>query len=54
MVAYMPYKIHVHRFATDLAHPWVLGYQRNNFVREFWKYVDIDTGELQRRGGAVH
>jgi len=54
MVAYMPYKVHVHRFVTDLAHPWVLGYQRNNFVREFWKYVDIDLAELQRRGGGAH
>ena len=54
MVAYMPYKIHVHRFVTDLSHPWVIGHQRNNFVRHFFKYVDIDTGELQRRGGAVH
>jgi len=42
MVAYMPYKVHVHRIWTDLAHPWVLGYHRNVFVREFWKYVDID------------
>jgi hypothetical protein len=27
MVAYMPYKVHVHRIATDLAQPWVQGYQ---------------------------
>jgi len=43
MIAYMPYKIHVHRISTDLAHPWVRGYHRNIFVREFWKYVDIDV-----------
>jgi ABC-type transport system substrate-binding protein len=54
MVAYMPYKIHVHRYVTDLTQPWVLGYARNNFVREFWKYVDIDLAELQRRGGNGH
>jgi len=41
-VAYMPYKLHVHRIWTDLAHPWVLGYHRNVFVREFYKYLDID------------
>jgi ABC-type transport system substrate-binding protein len=41
-VAYMPYKLHVHRIWTDLAHPWVLGYHRNVFVREFYKYVDVD------------
>jgi ABC-type transport system substrate-binding protein len=54
MVAYMPYKIHVHRIWTDLAQPWVTGYHRNIFVREFWKYVDVDPAELQRRGGASH
>ncbi|MDP1650215.1 MAG: ABC transporter substrate-binding protein [Rubrivivax sp.] len=54
MVAYMPYKIHVHRVWTDLAHPWVLGYHRNLNVRDFWKYVDIDPAALQRRGAASH
>ncbi|MEO8281147.1 MAG: ABC transporter substrate-binding protein [Ideonella sp.] len=48
MVAYVPYKISGHRIATDLMHPWVVGYRRNPFVREFWKYLDIDT-ELQHR-----
>lgn len=51
MVAYMPYKVHVHRIFTDLTQPWVLGYHRNIFVREFWKYVDIDPAALQRRKG---
>jgi ABC-type transport system substrate-binding protein len=50
MVAYAPYKLHVHRIYTDFAHPWVIGYHRNNFVREFWKWVDIDT-EMQRQRG---
>ncbi len=49
MIAYMPYKTHVHRIWTDLAQPWVKGYHRNIAVREFWKYVDIDTQELARR-----
>lgn len=49
MVAYMPYKVHVHRVFTDLAQPWVQGYHRNIFVRDFWKYIDIDRDELQRR-----
>jgi ABC-type transport system substrate-binding protein len=54
MVAYMPYKVHVHRVWTDLAQPWVLGYHRNIFVREFWKYVDIDPAAFQSRGAASH
>jgi ABC-type transport system substrate-binding protein len=49
LVAYMPYKIHAHRILTDLSQPWVVGYHRNIFVRDFWKYIDIDTAELARR-----
>ena len=30
MVAYMPVKGRVHRIATDLAHPWVVGYHRKH------------------------
>ena len=48
MVAYMPVKGRVHRISTDLAHPWVIGYHRNPFVREAWRWIDIDT-ELQRK-----
>jgi ABC-type transport system substrate-binding protein len=51
MVAYMPYKLHVHRIFTDLAQPWVVGYQRNVFVRHFFKYVDIDPVLQQQRSG---
>jgi ABC-type transport system substrate-binding protein len=51
MIAYMPYKTHVHRVWTDLAQPWVKGYHRNISVREFWKYVDVDAQELARRNG---
>ena len=53
MVAYMPYKMHVHRIFTDLAHPWVVGYNRNVFVRHFFKYVDVDPAELQKRSKAA-
>ena len=43
LVAYMPYKVHVHRIWTDLNHPWVVGYHRNIFVRDFFKYLDVDA-----------
>jgi ABC-type transport system substrate-binding protein len=49
MVAYMPYKVHVHRIWNDLSQPWVTGYHRNVFVREFWKYVDVDMAERAKR-----
>ena len=42
MVAWMPYKVHAHRFATDLVHPWVIGYHASHFRGLFWKYVDVD------------
>jgi ABC-type transport system substrate-binding protein len=48
-VAYMPYKVHVHRIWTDLAQPWVKGYHRNIFVRDFWKYIDVATDERSAR-----
>jgi ABC-type transport system substrate-binding protein len=50
LVAYAPYKLHVHRISTDLAHPWVVGYHRNNFVREFWKWIDIDMERKRKEG----
>ncbi len=53
LVAYMPMKIHAHRVFTDLAHPWVVGYHRNVFVREFFKYVDIDPALARARGAAA-
>jgi ABC-type transport system substrate-binding protein len=42
MVAYMPYKAGAHRISTDLMHPWVYGYKRHPFLREFFKFVDVD------------
>jgi len=43
VVAYMPYKTEVHRLLTDLVQPWLLGFSRSSYVRDFWSYVDIDT-----------
>ncbi|MDB5856607.1 MAG: bicyclomycin resistance protein [Ramlibacter sp.] len=46
LVAYMPVKARVHRIGTDLMQPWLVGYKRHPFAREFWSYVDIDTARL--------
>jgi ABC-type transport system substrate-binding protein len=46
-VAYMPYKITVHRFTNDLVHPWLTGYRRPLFWQEWWHMVDVDN--RQRR-----
>jgi len=48
LVAYAPYKFHVHRIWTDMAQPWVRGYSRNIFVRDYWKYVDIDPAAMPK------
>lgn len=48
LVAYMPIKVRVHRIGTDLMQPWLVGYARHPFAREFWSYVDIDTARLPR------
>ncbi len=48
LVAYMPIKVRVHRIGTDLMQPWLAGYARHPFAREFWSYVDIDTAKLPR------
>ena len=47
-VAYMPYKMHVHRLHTDLLHPWVSGYRRPLFANEWWHTVDVDTQMRQQ------
>jgi ABC-type transport system substrate-binding protein len=46
MVAYMPYKLQVHRLYADLMQPWLFGFRRHIFRRDFWKFVDIDTQQL--------
>jgi ABC-type transport system substrate-binding protein len=46
LAAYMPIKVRVHRIGTDLWQPWLTGYKRHPFARDFWRYVDIDTSKL--------
>ena len=48
LVAYMPIKVRVSRIGTDLMQPWLVGFKRHPFAREFWSYVDIDTSKLPR------
>jgi hypothetical protein len=48
MVAYMPYKTNSHRVHTDLTQPWVVGYRRHPVMRDFWRFVDIDSEKLPK------
>ena len=50
-VAWMPYKIHGHRIVNDVSQPWLIGYRRHPFARDFFKWIDIDTAERARRDG---
>jgi ABC-type transport system substrate-binding protein len=43
LIAYAPYKFHVHRITNDLAHPWLVGYRRPPFWQEWWHNVDVDV-----------
>jgi ABC-type transport system substrate-binding protein len=49
-VAYMPYKVHGHRYINDLTHPWLVGYRRHPFARDFFKYIDIDPAARSAGG----
>jgi ABC-type transport system substrate-binding protein len=44
-VAYMPYKMNVHRISTDMWHPWVDGVRRPLFWQDWFHMVDIDPGK---------
>jgi ABC-type transport system substrate-binding protein len=41
-VTYLPYKVHGHRFVNDVMHPWLIGYRRHPYGRDFFKYIDVD------------
>jgi len=43
MVAYMPYRVSVHRILTDLHYPWLNGYRRPPFWLDWWQFVDVDA-----------
>ena len=51
MIAYAPYRNHVHRVLTDLSHPWLAGFRRPPCWLSWWQYVDIDV-EAQMRATA--
>jgi len=49
--AYAPGNTLVHRIVIDMSYPWVTGYRRWPFVRDWWKYVDVDMAERRRAVG---
>ena len=49
-VVWMPYRFHGHRVLNDVWHPWLIGYRRHPFARDFFKWIDVDGSERERRG----
>ncbi len=49
-IVYMPYKLHGHRYINDVTQPWLIGYRRHPFARDFFKYIDIDHGSQSADG----
>ncbi len=45
MVAYMPYRLGVHRIVNDLGSAEVIGYRRPAFWLDWWQYIDIDPSQ---------
>jgi ABC-type transport system substrate-binding protein len=54
LVAYMPYKLKVHRILTDMWQPWIMGYKRHPFRRDFWQFIDVDAGKQPQGRNAAH
>ena len=48
LIAYAPMNYLLHTYAIDFSYPWVKNYRRWPFVRDWWRYVDIDQAELAR------
>jgi ABC-type transport system substrate-binding protein len=42
LVAYMPFKVHSHRIAMDLVQPGTKHYWRHPFMRDIWRFVDVE------------
>ena len=40
-VAYVPYKLHCHRFVVDMMYGDVVGYRRPAYWLDWWHMVDV-------------
>jgi ABC-type transport system substrate-binding protein len=49
-VVWMPYKVHGHRINNDVTQPWLVGFRRHPFARDFFKHIDIDDSQRARAG----
>jgi ABC-type transport system substrate-binding protein len=42
VVAYMPYRIHVHRIYNDFSRHWITGYRQPFFRNQSWHFIEVD------------
>jgi ABC-type transport system substrate-binding protein len=49
LLVYAPLKDTTHRYKVDMTYPWVQGYRVWPFLRDWWRYIDIDA-DMQARG----
>ena len=42
LTAYMPFKVLAHNVLPDLVQPWTRGYWRHPFMRDIWRFVEVD------------
>jgi ABC-type transport system substrate-binding protein len=53
LVAYMPYKVHVHRLRADLLQPWLRNFWRHPFMRDLWRFAEVaPAADLHGRAGS--
>ena len=48
LVAYMPYRLHVHRIYNDFARPWITGYRQPLFREQVWQYIEVNGAARAR------
>jgi len=48
VAAYVPFRPQTHRIRHQVVQPWVLGWRRNPFMHEAYRYVDIDPARQAR------
>lgn len=50
LLAYAPGRPVAHRYRVELAYPWVQGYMNRPFIRDWYRYLDIDLSKLPAAG----
>ncbi len=48
LVAYMPFKVHAHTQRLDVVQPWTRAFWRHPFMRDYWRFVDVEPGQGRR------